>query len=317
MVQEPKKSNNIYLTLLFAIQVTEITLILILIIMFDFVAFDNKAEKWLTDMNMGNTLAEVVEQNRKELTIKENTLNGELELSIALKLDSERKEEEQRLLAEKEAKEIEQKQKDMYKGFNEVGTDRELTTVIDDEEQETESEVSETQLLEQLFSNSDVIFDGNIDSSVKLKACQVWSSIPNRIRGDFLNNNWSIVVTDDDLAEKYDMDCNIVGCTVQAEQTIYLINDTRAIDKALLHEMGHYVDLRADYSSQSVEFSNIYLAEREKLFEVNKTDDYAQTSEEEYFAEAFQQIMKRPDMISVATPNTFNYIANIINRTFN
>lgn len=314
-MREKLIKNNIYITLLFTIQVTEVILVLVLIIMLDFVAFDNKAEKWLNDVN-SRTLAEVVEQNKKELTLKETILDGKLELSIALKLEEERKREEIRLLQEKEAEELVQSKEDKYKGFNEIGRDRELTTVIESDETEVENEVSETQLLEQLFANSDVIFSGDIDSSVKLKACQVWSSVPNRIRADFLNYGWNIVVTDENLSDKYEMDCNVVGCTVQAEKTIYIVNDTRAIDKALLHEIGHYIDLRSDYSSQSVEFSNIYLAESAKLFEVNKTDDYAQTSEEEYFAEAFQQIIKRPDMISIQTPNTFNYIANIMNTTF-
>lgn len=314
-MREKLIKNNIYITLLFTIQVTEVILVLVLIIMLDFVAFDNKAEKWLNDVN-SSTLAEVVEQNKKELTLKETILDGKLELSIALKLEEERKREEIRLLQEKEAEELVQSKEDKYKGFNEIGRDRELTTVIESDETEVENEVSETQLLEQLFANSDVIFSGDIDSSVKLKACQVWSSVPNRIRADFLNYGWNIVVTDENLSDKYEMDCNVVGCTVQAEKTIYIVNDTRAIDKALLHEIGHYIDLRSDYSSQSVEFSNIYLAESAKLFEVNKTDDYAQTSEEEYFAEAFQQIIKRPDMISIQTPNTFNYIANIMNTTF-
>lgn len=314
-MREKLIKNNIYITLLFTIQVTEVILVLVLIIMLDFVAFDNKAEKWLNDVN-SRTLAEVVEQNKKELTLKETILDGKLELSIALKLEEERKREEIRLLQEKEAEELVQSKEDKYKGFNEIGRDRELTTVIESDETEVENEVSETQLLEQLFANSDVIFSGDIDSSVKLKACQVWSSVPNRIRADFLNYGWNIVVTDENLSDKYEMDYNVVGCTVQAEKTIYIVNDTRAIDKALLHEIGHYIDLRSDYSSQSVEFSNIYLAESAKLFEVNKTDDYAQTSEEEYFAEAFQQIIKRPDMISIQTPNTFNYIANIMNTTF-
>lgn len=314
-MREKLIKNNIYITLLFTIQVTEVILVLVLIIMLDFVAFDNKAEKWLNDVN-SSTLAEVVEQNKKELTLKETILDGKLELSIALKLEEERKREELRLLQEQEAEELAQSKEDKYKGFNEIGGDRELTTVIESNEPEVENEVSETQLLEQLFANSDVIFSGDIDSSVKLKACQVWSSVPNRIRADFLNYGWNIIVTDENLSEKYEMDCNVVGCTVQAEKTIYIVNDSRAIDKALLHEMGHYIDLRSDYSSQSVEFSNIYLAESTKLFEVNKTDDYAQTSEEEYFAEAFQQIIKRPDMISIQTPNTFNYIANIMNKTF-
>ena len=112
--------------------------------------------------------------------------------------------------------------------------------------------------------------------------------IPENIRKDFKNQNWFIEITDENLGEKYRLTYNIIGITLPEEKIIKINNSQDSIRKALIHEVGHYIDYRLDFISNSEDYIKIYNDESKKLKDSITNFNKAEFNKKEFFAESFR-----------------------------
>lgn len=96
---------------------------------------------------------------------------------------------------------------------------------------------------------------------------------------------------------------------------IYIENNT-SMDYVyvLSHEMGHFLDLLKNLSSESGEFDDIFNAERLKLDPKYKANyNYYTTRPKEYYAECFSQYVIQNTKLAKNNPKTYSYIQSDLN----
>lgn len=140
-----------------------------------------------------------------------------------------------------------------------------------------------------------------------------YKRLPTWLQNKFKNENWKILITDDSFETKYDIEeGKVKGLTVPEEKIIYIKRDS--IVYCLSHEMGHFIDSIGGFYSDSDEFMNFYNSESlmSKYIE-SQSAPYALVNEKEYFASSFATIIDSPQISADSQPQTYSYIANIIN----
>lgn len=96
---------------------------------------------------------------------------------------------------------------------------------------------------------------------------------------------------------------------------IYIENNT-SMDYVyvLSHEMGHFLDLLKNLSSETGEFRNVYNAERLKLSPKYMGNyNYYTTSPTEYYAECFSQYVIENPKLANSNPKTYSYLQSDLN----
>ena len=69
----------------------------------------------------------------------------------------------------------------------------------------------------------------------------------------------------------------LAGLTSHVQKTVYLDPHPAQLARSALHEMGHYMDSRLGWPSQSPEFKEAFAAERDSyasFYEYGATDEY-------------------------------------------
>ena len=84
--------------------------------------------------------------------------------------------------------------------------------------------------------------------------------LPSNVKDAFLNDGWDIILTDMDLNltfynGKY---TEVLGNTIYGEGIIYIKSDEQAVNQAILHEIGHWLDFHLGYVADSDEFRTIF-----------------------------------------------------------
>jgi len=133
-----------------------------------------------------------------------------------------------------------------------------------------------------------IICKDNVTEATINYAYNYWYMIPENVRKDFKNQNWSIEITDENLGEKYRLTYNIIGITLPEEKVIKINNSQDSIRKALIHEVGHYIDYRLDFISNSEDFIKIYNDESKKLKDNINNFNKTEFNKKEFFAESFR-----------------------------
>lgn len=92
--------------------------------------------------------------------------------------------------------------------------------------------------------------------------------------------------------------------------------NNEGIEKATLHEFGHYIDMSVfNHISASEKFQNIYRNERDSFLDYTK-NDYATADIAEYFAEAFQKFYESElssQNLYTYCPDTWSFIHALVN----
>lgn len=103
----------------------------------------------------------------------------------------------------------------------------------------------------------------------------------------------------------YPNDPDVAGYIDITAHQIYIRSDQN-YSEITFHELGHFFNHLKGYISGSKEFYEIYKTEAFK----NKSyyRDYARTSPNEYFAEAFVPYIFEPNIMKVKSPLTYNFI---------
>jgi hypothetical protein len=102
------------------------------------------------------------------------------------------------------------------------------------------------------------------------------SIIPAGLINSFRNNGWKIIVTNRDIGQfLFDGAKGVCAGTTTETNTMYFANTDHAVDVAVVHEFGHYMDFVITGTSDRGDFYNIYMSEKAALksaFGFNRSD---------------------------------------------
>lgn len=133
------------------------------------------------------------------------------------------------------------------------------------------------------------------------------NQIPNNDYVILLENNWTIIITDEDLSKKYDFNFEVSGVTDYKIKTIYI--KTNEVERALLHEVGHVLDFENGQLSKTEEFKQIFKEEQKMFIDCTAVNDKHEIlNEQEYFASVYQNIILNYDDTSKNVPKTVKFI---------
>lgn len=159
---------------------------------------------------------------------------------------------------------------------------------------------------------SDVIYaDGTISTDLCAKAEGKLQYIPSNLMSKFKSEGWKLKITDQNIGSMmFGGASNIIGATSEPREAIYVANTKHAINAAIVHEFGHYLDHLTYTSFDNSEFQSIYEAEVGSLkgtFGLSNSDT---NNVHEYYASCFYcYIMNGATMQSVA-PQSYQFIQN-------
>ena len=128
--------------------------------------------------------------------------------------------------------------------------------------------------------------------------------LPDKVYQDFKNEKYHVI---QDPGSKLFKDTVNLG-VFSARKKAVILREYQSDQKVLLHEMGHYVDLKNNFGSLSQEFIQIYHLESKKIDSLS----YSREDSKEYFAEAFMMYCKYPYTLKNEFPKTYNYIAQTL-----
>lgn len=155
--------------------------------------------------------------------------------------------------------------------------------------------------------------DGDITSNILNYAYNYWYLIPENIRNDFLNQGWKLVITDKSISKEFDISYEVSGITLPKEKKIVIYGSQSCIRYALVHEVGHYIDIRNNFISRGIEFKDMYKRNGSKMLEYNSNYVQASYSEEEYFAELYRAHLLGDYKMKLIFSNDIEFVLNSCN----
>lgn len=151
-------------------------------------------------------------------------------------------------------------------------------------------------------------------SEVVLAANKYWTNnVPKWLRDKYVANGWKMVVSAQPLNQRFGYSGSIAAVTSSGVQTIYLDNRTSVMARAMIHELGHFVDCINGWVSCTDEFQEIFEAEKHKYKDPTDVGDKHHTSNStEYFAEVFSNIIMLGKSSLGDVPETYNFVSGYI-----
>ena len=159
-----------------------------------------------------------------------------------------------------------------------------------------------------LMRNENIYTNGEVYERV----WNAYDKLPEKVKELVEEENYKIYVVDE---LESDIDGYItLGKTYFGFKTIKISNIDLYVERTTLHEYGHVLDdeLAIRFISESEEFMDIYLSEKEN-FAVDDNHEYFTSTELEYFASAFAEYILNPERLKENTPRTYEFIENCIN----
>lgn len=175
---------------------------------------------------------------------------------------------------------------------------------------EQKPEIIETPVQSEISS---VIQNIGVSENLVKKINTYYMMIPENIRNSFVNNGWTLYVTNENFGKKYyGYDISILALTLYYEKVIYIDDREKAVT-SVIHEFGHYIDCVSGFVTNSKEFGEIFLEECETFKTIHSTHSNNTSTPMEYFAEFYQEIILHPDSIKDSCPKTYEFILRYAN----
>ena len=159
-----------------------------------------------------------------------------------------------------------------------------------------------------------ISIDGNVSNSILNYAYNYWYLIPENVRADFKEQGWSILLTDKSLSKDLEIKYPVAGVTLTKDKIIKICGNQSSIRRALVHEIGHYIDYRNNFISRQITFKEMYDNNGSKLLDYDSNYVQAGYSEEEYFAELYRAYILNQYRIKFMFSNDIEYVVNMSNK---
>lgn len=182
-----------------------------------------------------------------------------------------------------------------------------------EEENSEKYNFAETTIKEESITNYGKIVEciGNIEQQYIDNAETRILKLPQAIVKSFIQEGWNIYITEYDLASQYGYKKGtVLGMTDYAKSTIFIDNRKEAIETAIEHEFGHYLDYISNLPSLSQEFAIIYQEEVHE-FKAGLSNPNCVTNQQEFFAETFANLILNEEK---CTPKAKEFVKAIINK---
>lgn len=152
--------------------------------------------------------------------------------------------------------------------------------------------------------------DGDISDKILNYAYNYWYLIPENIREDFKENNWTIVLTTESISKMVNTTYKVSGVTLTDEKRIIIEGTQSCIRRALIHEVGHYIDYRDSFISRQSDFKKRFDENGQKLKEYNSNYTDINYGVEEYFAELYNEAFVGNSVTKFVFKDDIDYVLN-------
>lgn len=123
------------------------------------------------------------------------------------------------------------------------------------------------------------------------------NKVPTAILNAFQKEDWHIIVTNENLEQKYGYNFEIYGVTDRDKKTIYIYSHQDALNYGLGHEIGHFLDEYLGFISDTEEWKGLHTGHKKLpkipvfYFSEPEETDY------EYFADCFLLYLNEPTLL--------------------
>ena len=172
------------------------------------------------------------------------------------------------------------------------------------EAQQKQAAKMETPTIPKSVSLSGPAINDGVDASWVAAVNQELAKAPANVLQAFKNSGWSFHVTPINIDAVYfgGQYGSVMGVTVYEENAIYLEDRWDAVQEAVLHELGHFVDSYLGYPSDTL---SIYDAEAASYCSYFGVDFYWDRME--FYADSFWKYVTIPDDLKVCAPQMYGY----------
>lgn len=155
--------------------------------------------------------------------------------------------------------------------------------------------------------------DGNVSQDSVDRANELLNAMPERLLEGFVDRGWRFYVTDKNIA--YDIlggEFNSVkGVTDFDNHEIFIEQRETAVETAVVHEFGHYLDYINGNQSQTAEFSDVFSAESNAFVKTFNVDFYYDIGE--FFADGvYRYYDGERETLNNACPRLTAFIDNVV-----
>ena len=158
-------------------------------------------------------------------------------------------------------------------------------------------------------SDGVITAEPGVSSRLFSRAQQIYQSLPSGVRNVFEKDGWRIVISGEKLSKRFGYSYSIAGLTISGEKTVYLDNRESAINKALIHEIGHAIDAWSNFPSQNPAFAQLM---RQETLYTPDGDGRGSTNARECFANAFQYMMQYGNQYESYSPRIYEFVRRYI-----
>lgn len=149
------------------------------------------------------------------------------------------------------------------------------------------------------YSFVDVI--GDVSETNYNRMMSNYCKIPENIRESYQLDGWRLSISTEHLEDTWFAGWNIPVASGYDEALKEIrVEDTKNGSNAVAHEIGHYVDGKLGYISNTEEWQDIWKQET--------TSKYGNSSPLEGFAEAFEQTIYHPATYKKKCPMSYQFI---------
>ena len=155
--------------------------------------------------------------------------------------------------------------------------------------------------------------DGNVSQDSVDRANELLNAMPERLLEGFVDRGWRFYVTDKNIA--YDIlggEFNSVkGVTDFDNHEVFIEQREAAVETAVVHEFGHYLDYINGNQSQTAEFSDVFSAESNAFVKTFNVDFYYDIGE--FFADGvYRYYDGERETLNNACPRLTAFIDNVV-----
>lgn len=155
--------------------------------------------------------------------------------------------------------------------------------------------------------------DGNVSQDSVDRANELLNAMPEKVLEGFCDNGWKFYVTDKNLANTFYAGVynSVKGVTDFDNHEIFIEQREAAVETAVVHEFGHYLDYINGSQSQTAEFSDIFSAESNAFVKTFNVDFYYDIGE--FFADGvYRYYDGEREVLSNACPRLTAFIDNVV-----
>ena len=155
------------------------------------------------------------------------------------------------------------------------------------------------------YSFVDVI--GEVSETNYNKLMENYCKIPGNVREAYQLDGWRLSISTEHLEDTWFAGWGYSAIASGYDDSIkeIRVEDTKNGANAVVHEIGHYVDGKLGYISDTEEWQNIWKQET--------TSKYGNSSPLEGFAEAFEQTVYNSTTYKKKCPQSYQFILNCMN----